>query len=80
MRPAHGPVRRNLVGLADFVFDDAVQIGERGAEYGDHLLEPLPSMWHAPARGVGDAVGRYQFIHDSKRALVEGVLNHAADG
>jgi hypothetical protein len=28
---------------------------------------------------VGDAVGRYQLIHHSKHALVEGVLNHAAD-
>src|SRR5262249_38623949 len=79
MRTADRPVRCNFVTRADFVLDSAVEIGESRAEHGDQLLEPFPSRWHAPARGMGDAVGREQFIHHSKAALVEGLLKYAAD-
>jgi hypothetical protein len=79
MRAAYRPVRCNFATRTDFVLDSAVEIGESRAEHGDQLLEPFPSSWHAPARGVGDAVGRYQFIYHSKAALVEGLLKYAAD-
>ena len=72
-------MRRNLVTRADFVLDGTVEIGKGRVEHRDQLLEALPIGWHAPRHGVGDAVRCHQFIHDGKRALVEGVVEDAAD-
>ena len=79
VRAAHCPVRRDFVSLHDFIFDDAVKIGERSSEHGDQLFESHSVGGRSPTQMMADAIGRDQLIHDSEVAPVEGFIKNAAD-